>query len=164
VIAAANARLASLDEPSGGATATRMLDTLRATSTDEEAASLLAAGRLTEDLTWAGLGLDGFEVPASPAGRPRQTPRRPAPSAEPSSLANAAATRQAERDKARWTKLDEAARAAEAQAQALTREADDANRAATRAEGVAAKAQRTAEQAQARATRARAKADDASPS
>jgi hypothetical protein len=140
-----------------------MLDTLRATSTDEQAASLLEAGRLAEDLTWAGLGLDGFQVAATPAGRPRRAPRVDDRDAKTSSASDAAATKQAERDHARWTKLDEAARQAEAQSQALTAEADDAHQAAARTAAAATKAQQSADRARARATRARAKADDAKP-
>jgi hypothetical protein len=163
VVEAAEAHLSGLGVPASGSTHQRMLDTLRATNADSEASALLEAGRLTEDLTSAGLGLEGFSgSTALPTGT-RKRRDRAATATSAADPAEEAAAKQDELARARWTKLDNAANEAEAQAASVQAEADEARRTADRAAADADKAQQAADRARDRAQKARTRADAASP-
>jgi hypothetical protein len=168
VVAAAEAHLAAVGEPANPVIHQRMVDTLRATSTDPHAAAHLHAGRLTEDLTAAGLGLDGFSASPAPLTRiqrARSSGAKPS-GAKPSGATSSAAraeTRQNEVAKARWAKLDRAARQLEAEATSLEHDAQEARQQAERAVAAGADAERAAARAGERARQARARADAVTP-
>ncbi len=169
VIEAAEAHLSAGSERRNDANHQRMLDTLRATSTDAEAAALLKQGRLTEDLTSAGLGLEGFTghlVPPTTRARGAQTSRRgtvPAGTAGETYAsdedAEEATARRNELAEARWRKLDKAASQAEAEASSAEAEADEARREADRAAAAAVTSEQVADRARERARQARTRAD-----
>ena len=162
VVEAAEAFLVTLGEPANAVTRQRMVDTLRAATTDARTAELLRAGRLIEDRTAAGLGLEGFSALHGPASSARRPEPRSTRSTE-RDRASEAAARRARAATERWTALDRAARDAEAEASALEHEARQARRQADRAVAAAAGAERSANGARRRAEAARSKADRAEP-
>ena len=124
VVEAAEAHLIEAGEPANAVVHQRMLDTLRATSTDPPAAALLRAGRLTEDLASAGLGLDGFAGSLAPSSLARRRSRSRV--ATPPATVNDAEQKAAKRidlAQARWAELDRAARQAEADARSFEHDA-----------------------------------------
>jgi G:T/U-mismatch repair DNA glycosylase len=137
----ADALLSAEGRGTGAAALERVASTLRAAATDPAARDLLAAGRLTEELTSSGFGaLAGMKIPATSARRSAAKKAEPGPTP-----AQRRAKLEKLRDKAR--KLDA--------------EAKEAERAARSAEAGAAKARRTAETAVAAAEAARAAVEEA---
>jgi hypothetical protein len=114
----------------------RVASTLRAAVAEEEHASALAAGRLTEELEPA-----GFESMAALVGAPAPTKERRQGRERPT-----AATRRRERE--RVQAAQEALSAARARARDLRRAADDAEREARQARAAAEKAEAEAERAE----------------
>jgi hypothetical protein len=74
VVEDAEAELVAAGHSVGPAVRNRLFATLHAAAADDEARSLLAAGRLVHDYQVADLGL-GFEPAATPAAKPPRPPR-----------------------------------------------------------------------------------------
>ncbi len=137
----ADALLSAEGRGTGAAALERVASTLRAAATDPAARDLLAAGRLTKELTSSGFGaLAAMKIPATSARRSAAKKAEPGPTP-----AQRRAKLQKLRDKAR--KLDA--------------EAKEAERAARSAEAAAAKARRTVETAVAAAEAARTAVEEA---
>ncbi len=129
------------------ATLDLVADTLRATATDEETASLVREGRLAKEVR-APSGFEGFLglAPAQP-GEARSAPAK-------ASLANEKARRRAE-------ELSRAADEAEEEAARLREERSSAESELRRAQQAARRAATAADRAEQRAAQARRKADEA---
>ena len=148
-MAAAARHLDRVGDATTPALVQRMTDSLRAAGADDEAAAVVRAGRLTEDLEPSSFGLGGFGL--TPTGRADRRPGRSAP----------ASVAKADREQARHAQLEQAARDAEQMAAQLRSEADAARGEADRAEAAAKLARKTADTADRRAEAAQRKAERA---
>jgi hypothetical protein len=141
----------------GPAARARLVSTLQAAASDDDARELLRAGRLVHDFEASGFGIADAAPVAAPVGRrtakrqappsPPERPRPPRAAAEARDREQAAAAQEARR-------LSTAAARAEARADRLAREAERAEEAATEVRAQATRARREAIDARAAADRA----------